>query len=79
MADANTALCLAWVQEFGPLLSGLRSRFVASKLLMKSARKAKSLHTVVAPGRRDLIVCFLQLLLFDQNRVEMQSVGANPS
>ncbi len=50
MADANTALCLAWVQELGPLLSGLRSRFVASKLLMKSARKAQSLRAVVAPG-----------------------------
>src|SRR5580704_16419308 len=32
----------------------------------------KSLCAVVAPGRKGLMFCFLLLLLFDQNRVEMR-------
>ena len=32
----------------------------------------KSLCAVVAPGRKGLIFCFLLLLYFDQNRVEMR-------
>jgi hypothetical protein len=31
----------------------------------------KSLCAVVAPGRKGLMFCFLLLLLFDQNRVEV--------
>ena len=39
----------------------------------------KSFCAVVAPGRKGLLVCFLLLLFFDQNRLEMRFGIANPS
>jgi hypothetical protein len=71
MADANTAFAADELNSFVPL-SGLRPRSLMTKLFTKIAEKSKSRQVVVTPGRRGLIVCFLQLLFSGQNRLEVE-------
>jgi hypothetical protein len=70
-ADISLRLVTMRRAQFAALQDILRG----SILGLPEAYSSVSLDMVVAPGRKGLVVCFLQLLLFAQNLVEIAKLA----